>query len=110
MVRLSGGHTDMTHGRRIAKCQCVVVRPTFIAHVRGTLCALQARSALVQHAYIQGGHKDLLIRKVKASHQGRRRRGGGVAGVLTPALLKTGWVNPPDSRMKWPKSAVFSDF
>ena len=38
----------MTHGRHIAKRQCVVVPPTFIAHVRRTLCALQARSALVR--------------------------------------------------------------
>ena len=35
-------------------------------------------------------------------------RGGG--GVLAPALLKTERVDPPDSRMKWPKSGVFSEF
>ena len=36
--------------------------------------------------------------------------GGG--GVLTPALLKTRDFDPPppDSRIKWPKSGVFSDF
>ena len=34
----------------------------------------------------------------------------GGSGVLTPALLKTGSVDPPDSRMKWPKSDVFFDF
>ena len=44
--------------------------------------------------------------------QGRRRRGGrgGGGGVLTPALLKTGSVDPPDSRMKWPKSGAFPIF
>ena len=40
--------------------------------------------------------------------QGRRRR--GIEGVLTPALLKTGVVDPPDSRMKWPKSGTHPPF
>ena len=36
--------------------------------------------------------------------------GGGGSGVLTPALLKIGSFDPPDSRMKWPKSGVFPIF
>ena len=42
-------------------------------------------------------------------HERRGVADGGVGGFLTPALLKTGRVDPPDLRMKWPKS-VFSDF
>ena len=47
---------------------------------------------------------ELEINVKLTSGQGRRRRGG--RGVLTPALLKTGDVDPPDSRMKWSKSGV----
>ena len=41
----------------------------------------------------------------ECNRQGRRRRG---VGGPDSALLKTVSVDPPDSRMKWPKSGVFS--
>ena len=47
---------------------------------------------------------------VKMAPRGVADGGGGVRGLLTPALLKIGSFDPPDSGMKWPKSGVFSDF
>ena len=35
---------------------------------------------------------------------------GGVGGSWPPHFWKPGGFDPPDSRMKWPKSSVFSDF
>ena len=64
----------------------------------------------VQHRKTHGGggciNPPLTGRGLKA---GASPTGGG-GEVLTPALLKTGSVDPPDSRIKWPKSGVFPIF
>ena len=47
------------------------------------------------------------VESVEKENHGVERKDGGDA---SPAVKKLGGDSPPDSRMKWPKSGVFSDF
>ena len=49
--------------------------------------------------------------KATSNLHGRQKRGGGGGGGdASPAMEYLGRDVPPDLRIKWPKSSVFSDF